>query len=142
MIFKKITSNRDLGDTVYSEIKKEFRPYFTTAGQSVKRTANKYPKFLFAMMVINIVLSIILCLPLYRAKKETEKAPKLTIAAPVSTGFDRIMLAGAALQQTIRLKKQVDSLMQKSSLTKADSATLWSDLGQLQQINQIKPLKK
>jgi len=134
-MFKKITSNRDPRDTVYSEIKKEFRPYFNKAGQGLKGTAERYPKFLFAMMVINIMLSIILCLTVFRPKGEPKKVPLIHQVTPVSTGFDQIMQAGAALRQTILLKKQVDSISKKKSLTKTDSAVLLKDLDSLQYIS-------
>jgi hypothetical protein len=138
MLFKRITSNRDPRDTVYSEIKKEFRPYFNKAGQGLKSTVDRHPKFLFAMMVINIVLSAILCLTVFRPVPVSEKTTKFNVAAPAANGFDQILQASAALRQTLRLKKQLDSLTRKNVLTHADSALLWSDLGQLQQ---LKPFK-
>jgi len=134
MLFKKITSDRDPRDTVVREIRKEFAPYFHSAGQGLKNYAARYPKFLFAMMVINISLSIILCLTCYRPKKEQP----VKIVAPVARGFDQLLKATAALRLTISLKKQVDSLMHKKVLTGPDSAALWSDIGKLQQIEPIK----
>ncbi len=133
-MFKKITSNRDPRDTVYSEIKKEFKPYFTKAGTGLKRTAERYPKFLFSMMVINICLSIILCFTVMRHKNVPEKKSPAHISNPVSGGFDRIMQAGAALKETIHLKKEVDSITRQHTLSKADSATLLQDLDSLQHI--------
>jgi len=130
MLFKKITSDRDPRDTVLREIGKEFRPYFAKAGKGFKRCTERYPKFLFAIMVINIVLSVTLCLTVYRPKKE----PPAKITPPVTPGFDQLLNAAAAIRKTIRLKKQVDSLSKKQVLSKSDSDTLWSDL------NQIKPL--
>jgi hypothetical protein len=135
-MFKKIHSDRDPRDTVISEIKKEFKPYFSKARHSLKGTAERYPKFLFGMMVINITLSVILCFTVFRHREPPpQKALPVKLAAPVSGGLDRIIRAGAALQQTIRLKKQVDSITRKKTLTPADSAALLKDLDSLQRIH-------
>ena len=134
-MFRKIHSNRDPRDTVFREIKKEFRPYFDKAGRGLKKTADRYPKFLFWMMVINITMSAILCFTVFRHREPTKNAQPLKVAAPITDGFDRIISAGAALRETIRLKKQVDSLSKKSGLTQADSAALLKDLDSLQHIH-------
>lgn len=134
-MFKKIRSDRDPRDTVISELKNEFRPYFSKAGRGLKGAAERYPKFLFWMMVINISLSAILCFTVFRHKEKPVKLQPVKVAEPVSHGFDRIMEAGSALQQTIRLKKQVDSLTKKTMLTKTDSAVLLQDLDSLQHIH-------
>jgi len=134
-MFRKIHSDRDPRDTVMSEIKKEFRPYFSKAGQGLKGTAERYPRFLFWMMVINITLSAILCFTVFRHREAPKKAQPVKVAAPVTSGFDRIMQTGAALQQTNRLKKRVDSITKKQILTQADSAGLLKDLDSLAHIH-------
>ena len=134
-MFKKIHSDRDPRDTVISEIRKEFRPYFDKAGQGLKGAARRYPKFLFWMMVINISLSAILCFTVFRHREAPKANAPVKIASPVSGGFDRIMQAGAALRQTIRLKKRVDSITRKKTLSPADSAALFKDLDSLQHIH-------
>jgi hypothetical protein len=68
-MFKKIRSDRDPRDTVLSELRKEFRPYFEKAGNGLEGVARKYPKFLFVMMVSGIILSIILCFTVFRHKE-------------------------------------------------------------------------
>ena len=134
-MFKKITSNRDPRDTVLSEIKKEFRPYINNAGGSLKRLADHYPKFLFVMMVINIVLSAILCFTVLRHKEEPKKTKASIVPNPIANGFEQITEASAALKETIRLKKAVDSITHKRILTKADSTQLGKDLDSLQEIH-------
>ena len=133
-MFRKIHSNRDPRDTVFREIKKEFRPYFDKAGRGLKKTADRYPKFLFWMMVINISLSVILVTTVFRPKGEPKKAPVLKITGPMTGGFDQIMRMGDALRVTISLKKQVDSLTRQTILSKTDSAVLLKDLDSLQHI--------
>jgi len=131
MLFKKITSNRDPGDTVLRAVKNEFNPYFQKAGKGMASYAKRYPKFLFVMMIINIALSIVLCLTVFRP---IQRPVKIVLPAP---GFDRILQAGAALSRTIQLKQQVDSLSHKNRLSAADSDRLDSDLSKLQRIKSL-----
>ena len=132
-MFKKIRSNRDPRDTVLTELGRELGPHFGKAKTKLRSVANNHPHFLFWMMVINISLSTILCFTVFR-NREVQKPIKIT--APISIGFDKIIQAGAALRITIALKKQVDSLTKKKTLSSADSATLLKDLDSL---NHIKP---
>jgi len=134
-MFKKIHSDRDPRDTLVSEIKKEFRPYFSKAGRGLKGTVERYPKFLFCMMVVNITLSAILCFTVFRHKEIPAKTRQVEVTAPISDGFDRIMETGATLRQTIRLKKQVDSITKKKHLTSSDSTALFNDLDSLQHMH-------
>jgi hypothetical protein len=85
--------------------------------------------------VINIVLSIILSLTVLRSEPEKKKTVAVNAVAPVSTGFDRILQAGATLRQTINLKRQIDSLSRLRVLSKADSTSLLSDLDSLRHIS-------
>ncbi|MBS1526655.1 MAG: hypothetical protein JST19_13445 [Bacteroidetes bacterium] len=132
-MFKKITSNRDPKDTVFSEIKKEFRPYFSKTGTFLKHCAERYPVFLFWMMVINITLSVILVSTVFRRKDEPVKKPAIKVS-PISDGFDQIVAAGHRLKITLDLKRQVDSLAHLKQLTAADSAALLKDLDSIQHL--------
>jgi hypothetical protein len=134
-MFKKIHSNRDPRDTVWSEVRKQFSPYFDKAGTGLKKTTEQYPKFLFWMMVINITLSIVLVTTVFRPKSPPKKVAPLSLAKPVSGGFDEIVAASKALRATITLKKQVDSITHKKTLSKADSAALLKDLDSLQHLS-------
>jgi len=135
-MFRKIHSNRDPRDTVYTELKKEFKPYVSKAGEGLKAATSRYPKFIFWMMVINIVLSAVLSFTVFRHKaaaKQLKKPPDAV--SPVSTGFDQIMQATAALREMTLLKKQIDSLSGKKQLNARDSLVLEKALDRFQQIN-------
>ena len=130
-MFKKIHSDRDPRDTVFTELRREFAPHFGKAKKSLQQVAQSYPRFLFLMMVINISLSAILCFTVFRHKE----APPIKIVTPK---FDNIIAMGTAIRKTIKLKRQVDSLMKKKSLSSADSTILLKDLDSLNHIK-IKP---
>src|ERR1700759_1076824 len=104
-MFRKITSNRNPNDTLASEIKKEFRPFFDSFRARLQKIAHNYPRFLFAMMVINILLSVVLTTTVL--KRHLPPAKKIVVTAP--GGLDKIMMAGEKLKKTITLKREIDS---------------------------------
>jgi hypothetical protein len=130
-MFKKIHSKRDSSDTLYSEIKKEFGGYFQKAGTKSRSFTERYPKLLFGLMVFCIILSISV---VFALRKRPAPPPKITLS-PVNDGITQVMGLSTALKETIALKTQVDSISQKKTLDKADSARLLNDLNRLQQIN-------
>ena len=130
-MFRKITSNRNPRDTLYSELKKEFAPYHTSFRDWLQRITQQYPKFLFAMMVINIILSVILTTTVLRRNPVTKKP--IVVSAP--GGFDKILIASEKLKKTIALKREIDSLSLIKNLSKRDSALLDSALDQFQRLN-------
>lgn len=135
-MFKKIHSNRDPRDTLYSELKKEFSVYVDKGNGAFKSLICGYPRFIFGLMIAFLAASLILAVALHHKMVPPDKAAKVPKAqpAPVSAGFDNIMAAGNALKQTIRLRRQVDSITGKKTLTKADSLLLLHDLDSLQHI--------
>ena len=135
-MFRKIHSNRDPRDTVYTELKKEFNPYVSKAGEGLKAATSRYPKFLFWMMVVNIVLSAALSFTVFRHKdvaRQLKKPPNAI--SPVSNGFDRIMQTASTIREMTLLKKQIDSLSGKEQLNSKDSLVLEKALDRFQQIN-------
>ena len=136
-MFRKLHSNRDPRDTLLSEINKEFRPYIHKAGKGLTGIVNSHPRFLFTMMVINIVLSVVLSFNVFR-HHATAKLVMLQ-ANPVSTGFDQIMRTGEKLKRTIGLKRQIDSLTAKKQLSADDSLALEKALDTIQKLNRTAP---
>ncbi len=135
-MFKKIHSNRDPKDTVLTELRKEFAVYFGKAGDSGRSLVNLYPKFIFGTMIMLLLVSTGLSFTVFRRHEPVPaKVPQRTMK-PVDDGFNAIWQAGSALKETIRLKKQVDSITAKKILTKTDSTALVNDLDRLRLINQ------
>jgi hypothetical protein len=133
-MLKKIHSNRNPKDTLYSEIFKEFNAYFTRAGNLIRRFLGSYPRFFFGLMIVLLLASAILSFTIFRHPDKTSPVKKKAIN-PVGDGFDRILRASEQIHQTIVLKRIVDSISGKTVLTSQDSVTLDSALDRLREIN-------
>lgn len=135
-MWKKIHSNRDPRDTLYSEIHKEFGNYFSIAGNAFKRMTAAYPRLLLGCMMMLIAFSMILSFTVFRYPEEPRPVPVKPIS-PVAEGFNQIMQATGTIRETMKLKQLVDSLTAKSELSGKDSALLDSALDRLSRINKI-----
>jgi hypothetical protein len=134
-MWKKIHSNRDPRDTLYSELQKEFSVYFGRAGHLGKSFLGRYPRFFFGGMVLLILVSMVLSFTLFRHPVPAPvEAQKKTIN-PVQDGFSQIMRATGKIRETLRLKHFVDSISAKKQLSSSDSTMLDSALNQLQRIH-------
>jgi hypothetical protein len=132
-MLRKIHSNRDPGDTLQSQIRKEFQVYFIIIGNALKRRLVTYPKFCYGLMVILLLASMVLSFTICRYPDKASIVTGHQIN-PVSEGFSRIMAASGKLRGTLLLKHLVDSISSKKSLTAKDTSTLDSALERLQQI--------
>lgn len=132
-MWKKIHSNRDPRDTLYSEIRKEFGTYFFIAGNFSKRLLNAHPKIFLGLMIALMLASAALSFTVFRHPE-----PKATHvekpANPLVNGFSNILQTAAKIKEGLRLKKLIDSLSAKKQLSSADSASLENALDSLQQI--------
>jgi hypothetical protein len=134
-MWKKIHSNRDPRDTLFSELRKEFSIYFVAVGAIGKSFLSRYPKFFFGMMVSLMTASLVLSFTLFRHPKVVAAAVQPAKVNPVQDGFSEIMQATAKIRTTLRLKHLVDSISTKKQLSAADSIALDSALSQLQRIH-------
>jgi hypothetical protein len=132
-MWKKIRSNRNPEHTVYSEIRKEFDPYFEKGRHQLRRFLEKSPKWIFGLMMLFIAASLVLTFTIFR-HPEKEKV-SLKPPSVIHDGFDQILRAGAQLKETIRLKKIVDSISAKKPLSPTDSLGLVQALDSLQKIH-------
>lgn len=136
-MFKKITSNRDPRDTLWSELQKEFGGYAGMIGSAGRGFVNRNPRFVFAAMILLMLVSVGLSFTVFRHREPPAKIRKAQkpVNSPLSSGFGQLLQTGEALRETISLKQQVDSLIAKKQLTAADSAALEKALDKLQQLN-------
>ncbi|TSJ44392.1 hypothetical protein FO440_09495 [Mucilaginibacter corticis] len=137
-MFRKIHSNRDPRDTLYSELRKEFSVYAEKGNRFGRHLAGQYPRFLFGLMIVLLTLSAVLAVVLHRQMLPPKKvATNKPIV--IDSSFDQILAAGTALKTTIHLRRQVDSITAKKVLTKDDSLMLVRDLDSLQHIRLTLP---
>jgi hypothetical protein len=134
-MWKRIHSNRDPRDTLYSEIHKEFGSYFAIAGNAAKRVAGTYPKFFWGCMIFLLALSFVLSFTVFR-KPEKANVTVVKKVNPVEDGFSQILQATGNIRETMKLKKLVDSLTAKRQLSAKDSTLLDSALSRLSKIHQ------
>lgn len=128
-MFRKIHSNRDSQDTLFSELGKEFAVYIGKFKVWFIKICQTYPKQVYSLMVILMLSSFALSfLFLQTAKPKPlavqKQAPAHMMGAPVKDGFGQIMQKGQALKDAIALKSHIEMLLAKDSLNSNDSATL------------------
>ena len=142
-MFRKIRSNRDPGDTLVHEIKKEFHVYFEYAEGVLTAVIERHPRRILSIMVILMLLSFILSFTVFRHEqnghvkalaKEVQTQPPSTKGKP--NGFEDLLETTSALRQTLDVRKEVESLLAKPKLTTADSAELVKALDRLGQLQQ------
>ena len=133
-MFRKIHSNRDPKDTLFSELGNEFSRYFKVAGDISTSMLEKRPRVTFSVMVLILVCSLPVSFFYFR-HRDIPKAKTVTVqVSPVGDGFSAIILAGEKLKMTMALKNLVDSLSSKKTLSAKDSLLLDSALDKLQSI--------
>jgi hypothetical protein len=136
-MFKKLHSNRDPANTVFTEIRKEFAVYFSKAGNGLKKILQQYPKQIYAGMLILMLTSAVISFTI--GKNEPAKSQLLKTSTkrmkPVRDGFGGILETGKALRQTLALKDEIEVMLSKDTLTSTDSLRLEKALDELQIIN-------
>jgi hypothetical protein len=132
-MFRKITSNRDPGKTLGSELTKEFGIYFERAGTKSRQLLEKYPRQVFTAMVIAILFSGILAFTVMREQQRPIVQVKASVQNTAS-GFGQIISTASALQVLWATQQQVDLLLKKDTLTHTDSLTLSRALTQMESL--------
>ncbi|QXV63671.1 hypothetical protein INP83_11160 [Mucilaginibacter sp. 21P] len=132
-MWRKIHSNRDPRNTLYSELRREFGCYFSALSAFISELLNTYPRLVFWLMIVLLLSSASLSFTIFR-HPENKPDPQVKAISPVTEGFSRIMESAAKIRKGLQLKRMVDSLIAKKVLTHQDSITLENALDSLQQI--------
>ena len=135
-MWRKIHSNRDPRDTLYHELLKEFKPWFTKAGRRFSAALSDHPRFFFTGMVFLLLVSVVLSFTVFSPPGTAAAVPEKKHPNLIEDGFSQITQAAGRLRETLKLKNTVDSLAARKNLTRADSLMLDSALSRLQQIHQ------
>jgi hypothetical protein len=133
-MFRKLRSRRDPRDTLYSELRKEFRVYANKMSTVFEDLTLRYPRLLFAAMVILLLVSVSTAVFLHKKPAAQRPAHTRSEQPLFDTELSSVLAAGEALRQTIHLRRQIDSISHKKALTSADSMTLIRALDSLQHI--------
>ncbi|WEA01722.1 hypothetical protein [Mucilaginibacter sp. SJ] len=133
-MLKRIHSNRDPKDTLFSELRKEFSSAFQKLSDKSTALLNRRPKLTFGLMCFLLLGSFVLSITVFRAPAE-KKAPATVPVSPLDNGFGQIMDLTGKLQTTIRYKRLVDSLSVKQKLSSGDSTALNGALDSLKKLN-------
>lgn len=126
-MFRKIHSNRDSKDTLWSELRKEFSAYISRADQRFRHLCMTYPRQVYSAMVLLLIISIVLSFRIFQERKSVPVLVSIKQQAqanPVSDGLGEISQKAAALQETIVIKAQIEKLIAKDSLNHLDSVVL------------------
>jgi hypothetical protein len=134
-MWKRIHSNRDPRDTLYSELRKEFSGYFEFSSGFFKSVINKKPWWSWSLMLFLMAISVLLSFTVFRYK-DVPKAATPHKGAQVSAGFSQILTTTYQLRKVIGLKQAIDSLTARKELSKADSVKLNVALDSLAAIQQ------
>jgi preprotein translocase subunit YajC len=132
-MFRKITSNRDPGKTLDSELKKEFGIYFERAGKSSRQLMEKYPRQIFSLMIVAILFSGVLAFTVMREQQKPMLKAKASVQNTAS-GIGQIISTANTMQALWATQQQVDLLLKKDTLTHADSLTLDRALIQMESL--------
>jgi len=130
-MLKRIRSNRDPRDTLFSELKKEFGRYFLYSERALQHKAEEHPKLFFGLMIGLMFLSMIFSFTLFRAREKPGPFPVKALVTPATDGFGEILETSRQIRETLACKKFIDSITSKNKLTAADSLLLDSALDRL-----------
>ena len=139
-MFRKIHSNRDNQDTLFSELSKEFAVYISKCKAWFIKICQTYPKPVYSLMVILMLSSFALSFLFIQKTKPKPlavqtQAPAHKMSAPVQDGFGQIMQKGQALKDAIALKSHIEMLLAKDSLSSNDSAALGKAIDSLHDLS-------
>lgn len=135
-MFRKIHSNRNPGDTLFSALGNEFAVYRNAAKIRVQAFLVAYPKPVFGIMVICILASAVLTLTVLRPGKSGPKPTVKTVTETAGRGFSQILSTADALRETLRIKQEISAIIARDTLTAADSLRLEKALDRFHQLTQ------
>ncbi|CDT00908.1 conserved hypothetical protein [Sphingobacterium sp. PM2-P1-29] len=121
-MFRKITSNRNPKNTIWSEIHNEFSRYTNKLGNFLQFILGRYPNAIFCFMIAVIVISLAW---VFFARKEPVKKQNLNVADnPISNSMGQIFGSISDLKEIIELQAIMDVLSKKEKLEVQDSLIL------------------
>jgi hypothetical protein len=122
--------------TLLSELRKEFASFYIKAKQKFEWLLKAYPYHCYALMLILIPLSSVYVFIL-NPPKRIHTAGKETIKSqPITNSFSGMIETSYSLARTMSLKKEIETIVAKDTLSAKDGLRLESALAELEQIDQ------
>lgn len=133
-MYRKIPSNPV--PNLYQELRKEFGGYLDQLASVLNSICNRYPRQLFAMMVLGILISGILAFTVLRVPGKPP-LPSLDGSASQSltSGLGNVIHSGQALREVLELQDQINTVLHKDSLDGRDSLVLRKAILRLETIH-------
>lgn len=125
---------------LFTELKQEFSVPVRVFGIRLRWFFRKYQVLLLAAMLVCILFSAVLAFTVMRVGK-VEPMPSISKSTgTVKSGFSKILQTGSALQQVLDLQSQINTILQKDSLSANDSTAVKAALKKLELIqHQLNP---
>ena len=141
-MFRKIRSNRAPEKTVWNDLKSELAPYIKKIYHSITLVLSRFPRIIFVCMVIALIYSVLWSFssdlkpehrvkPFVNGKNDSVQNPQESTG-----GLNSISKTAGDLRRTITIRDKVDSVLNKSKLSQADSVFLEDALRELKLIQQ------
>ena len=140
-MFRKIHSKADKPSLVI-ELRKEFGAYIERLELVSYKLLRKYPRQVFYAMVVLIFISGILAFSVMRQSPPGSSIYSSKIKSSASTSVGTLLQTGTALKEVLELQHQIQSILQKDSLSSADTLMLQRAFRRMDAINtQLTPKK-
>lgn len=132
-MFRKITSNRTPGTTVWTAFYGEFGKYIDGSIARTKQFLEARPLAVFLAMVVIILVSVgcFLFLPKKPVQKDTTR---ISIEQPIKDGMGGIVSTVSTLKELLEINSVLDGLLKKDSLDSNDSLVMEKAIDRIQQL--------
>ncbi len=130
-MFKKITSNRRRGTTLWVAFYNEFGTYIDGCKRRIEQFLEARPLAVFFVMITGILFSVsyFLYFPKEAHKKDIKN---LFVKQPVTDGMSGIVNTVSTLRELLEIRTAVDELMEKDNLNSSDSLLMERAIDRMQ----------
>ena len=137
-MFRKVPFNASLG----LELKKELGKHFHVLENWVKNVLLRYPREVFALMIVATLVSIGLAFTIMRPEREEFKQNYKSQVVDSVSNLGNVLQAGIALNQVLEIQGQINAILKKDSLSRSDTLILKKAFDQLEHIHSQVQTKK
>jgi hypothetical protein len=133
-MFKRIRSDRDPEVTLFGEVRKEFAVSFSGLWSGFREFLLRWPRLSFGLMIFLMLFSMVFSFVVLRPAGKPVPAVSSGMA-PVRKGFGELMDHGKAINRTLSLKREIELMLAKDSLSAADSVRMEAAIDELHKLS-------